>query len=82
MRTSLGRAYAFVSSRSRIEFALAETLDDWRDAALERIEGRSTASTVSRTRRNLTDLERIEEIREGIKSAILVARTNPEFGSE
>ena len=82
VRTALGRAYAFVHSRSRLEQTLVRSVDDLKQAALEKIEGMEPTSTFVRVRRNLTEVDRIEEVRRGIHDAILVARSSPEFGSE
>jgi len=82
VRTALGRAYAFVHSRSRLEQTLVRSVDDLKQAALEKIDGTEPTATFLRTRRSLTEKERIEEVRRGIHEAITVARSHPEFGSE
>lgn len=62
--------------------SIVRSIDDFRLAALEKMGGADSTATIVRVRRNLTDVDRVEEVRQGIHEAVAVIRAHSEIASE
>jgi hypothetical protein len=80
----LAKGYVLVHSRSTVDAALVMSIDDLRDFELEKIEGPPQEATqlIRRPNRNLSDLERVEEIRGLVMMTIDIVRSRPDLVEE
>ena len=78
LRIQIARAYTLVQSRSVIDQTRNLSIDDYRNLALEQIEGpEDDTALIVHTRRRLSDMDRLEEVRWGILSAIETLKARP-----